>query len=84
MYGSTVMDGWAGAVTQKTADILKKLPTYRPMDQPTDRLTDTASSKVACPRLKRKAGGGKWGMEQFKLVSKEKKYEQCLNGKSKD
>ena len=61
-----VADGWAGAVQQKKltfcwagAEMPKSLaiqkcdgPTDRPTDRLTNRQTDTASSRVACPRLK--------------------------------
>ena len=45
ILAKTVADSWAGAVMRKPLAILQYfLPTYRP--------TDTASSRVACPRLK--------------------------------
>ena len=45
IHGNTVADGWAGAVVRKPLGIQKcDLPTFLP--------TDTASSRVACPRLK--------------------------------
>ena len=49
IHGNPVADGWAGAVMRKPIGIQKRdSPTYRPTDLP----TDTASSRVACPRLK--------------------------------
>ena len=45
IHGNPVADGWAGAVVRKPLGIQKcDLPTFLP--------TDTASSRVACPRLK--------------------------------
>ena len=45
IQGNTVADGWAGAVVRKPLGIQKcDVPTFRP--------TDTASSGVACLRLK--------------------------------
>ena len=46
--GTPVADGWAGAIMSKQLAIHKHDVT----DRPTDRPTDTASSRVACPRLK--------------------------------
>ena len=52
IHGNPVADGWAGAVMRKPIGIQKRdSPTYRPTDLP----TDTASFRVACPRLKRQA-----------------------------
>ena len=46
IHGNPVADGWAGAVMRKPLGIQKcDVPTYLP--------TDTASSRVACPRLKK-------------------------------
>ena len=42
IHGRTVADGWAGAVKKCYG--------------PTDRPTDTARCRVACPRLKSKLG----------------------------
>ena len=49
IHGNTVADGWAGAVMQKPLAIQK---CDGRMDVPTDRPTDTAKCRVACPRLK--------------------------------
>ena len=46
IHGDTVADGWAGAVVRKPLGCV----TYRLSDRP----TDTASSRVACPRPKEK------------------------------
>ena len=45
IHGNPVADGWAGAVMQKLLGIQK-------CDGSTDRPTDTARCRVACPRLK--------------------------------
>ena len=45
IHGNPVADGWAGAVMRKP---LANQKSYRRTDLP----TDTASSRVACPRLK--------------------------------
>ena len=52
IHGNPVADSWAGAVMQKPLGFQKcdgwtDLPTYRPTDRP----TDTARWRVACPRL---------------------------------
>ena len=44
--GNPVVDGWAGAVVQKPLAFQKYFGR-------TDRRTDTARCRVACPRLKR-------------------------------
>ena len=53
IHGNAVADGWAGAVMQKPLGIQKcDGRTYLPTNIPTDRPTDTARCRVACPRLK--------------------------------
>ena len=50
IHSNPVADVWAGTVMRKPLGIKKcDLPTYRPTDLP----NDTASSRVACPRLKK-------------------------------
>ena len=51
IHGSPVMDGWAGAVTQKPLTIQKY---FGRTDGRADGLTNTATSRVAYPRLKKK------------------------------
>ena len=49
IHGNPVADGWAVAVMQKPLAIQK---CYGRTDRRTDRWTDTARCRVACPRLK--------------------------------
>ena len=52
IHGRTVVDGWAGAVTQKPLGNQKSdRRTDGRTDGPTDLPTDTARCRVACPRL---------------------------------
>ena len=50
IHGRTVADGWAGAVMQKPLAIQNMFRNVT--DGRTDRPTDTARCRVACPRLK--------------------------------